>query len=684
MLPAHLFKDIRSGGILLFLIICLGLLLRLFHIDVPLASDELTTVSIWAQMPFLSIPENYQYPNNHIFLTLILHGILKVFGINSFLLRLPVLLCGALSLLLGYATTKRMMGNSGVALGVALLLTISTNHIYYSTNARGYMLTLLFAQWITHWTVVVFYHSDTRTWVRPQGRLTITSLCFLLMFCLMGSWTIPTFVLFEGSLLFFFGCLFLWEKRENRKVQFSAYAQIILTVLIAVTGFWGQYFILIPGEMLEIARTRAPLTPVSEFLPGIWQHWVHPYESATPVLIFLWLIGWAVLYRRQKVLFALFVSLILVPLVFIFVGHFIGLLKQLPAPRVFHYMQPYFFMGVAIGCYEIIATFHQFLKTRLRQKRFTIAPLPVIYFLCFLPAGYQAGQELSETIYPERINREPYHEIHRFIKNSGPHDLFLASNQIHVEFFLYGAREMRSRVQTIIDSGQLDTIYFIGSTLKGRSDIARIGDRENGIYQFRNYPVIGAQDSSTPFTLPVSTMNEVMQAGNLTVYKIRKSQIHKVTGLNIPEDVSRWSFMGDPQNIALEAIENKTGKHRGLKFNKNFTIMSPPIQNSFSKAPVMTLKLLVASNSDQPPALYLNAVNQEGNLKVPPTWLANAWTLDHPYGASIYSKPWRPWIFISTGESTQEVIQTNLPVQEVPSVLWGIQSYVVTGSHIES
>jgi hypothetical protein len=677
MLTAYLSRAVRSGGILLFLILCLGSLLRLLHIDAPLASDELTTVSIWAQMPFLSIPENYQYPNNHIFLTLILHIILKVFGVDPFFLRLPVLLCGVLSLLAGYAMTKRITGNSVVALGVALLLGISTNHIYYSTNARGYMLIVLFAQLVIYWTVLLFHQRNTGTWERPQNQLPKSYLVFLLTFCLLGTWTIPTFVFFEGSLLVFFGLLFLREIKKKRILIQSAYAQVLVTVLIAIAGFWIQYFVLIPRELLDISMTRAPLTLAGKFVPGIWNQWIHPFEPATPVLAILWVAGWVALCRKQKVLFALFASLILAPLVFILLGHFIGLLKQLPAPRVFLYMQPYFFMGVAIGGYDIIATFHQFLRTRFRQKRFTFLMLPVIYFLCFLPAGYQAGQELSETIYPERVNREPFHAIHGFIKNSGPHDLFLVSNQNHVEFFLYGAAEMRIRVESIIDSGQLDNIYFIGSTRKGRSDIERVGDGKNATFLLTDYPVIGAHDASAPLTLPAGMMKEVMQVGNLTVYKIRKDLIQKVNTLNTPEDVGLWSFSGEPQKIALEPIQTQTGEHWALRFNKNFTMVSPPSNSLTTSAPALTIKFLVASNSDQPPALYLNAVNQEGNLKYSPTWLANAWTLDHPYGANIYSKPWRPWIFISNDAMSQEIIQTNLQDAGPPSALWGFRSYVV-------
>ena len=678
MPTAHSFKATRSGGMILFLVLGLGLSLRLVHIDAPLSSDELTMLSIWAQMPFFSIPENYQYPNNHIFLTLILNVLLKIFGVDPFILRLPVLLCGVLSLLFGFLTTKRMTGNFTVASGVALLLAISTNHIYYSTNARGYMLVLLFSQLTIHWTVRVFYDSATGAWVWPRAPFSKRDLIFLLTFCLMGTWTLPTFVFFEGSLLVFFGFFLVREIVENRNFQNSAPARIIATLWVALAGFGVQYFVLIPREILEIAMTRAPLTPVRDFIPGIWRHWVHPLEPATPILIVLWAAGLWTLYREQKVLFALFVSLILMPPAVILWGHFIGWLKWLPAPRVFLYMQPYFFMGVAIGGYEVIAKILQFTRNRLWSRASAFSMLPVFYFLCFLPAGYQAGRELSETVFPKRMSREPFHEMHRFIKNSGPHDLFLVSNRIHVEFFLYGAREMLTRVKAIIDSGQLENIYFIGSALKGRADIELMGDGENAIYQITDYSVIGAHDASQPFTLPGGVMKKVFKAGNLTVYKIRRSLIRKVTALNTPEEIGQWNFAGEPQKIALEPIQTKTGERLGLRFRRNFTMASPPLKAGVLGAPVMTLKFLTASNSDQPLALYLDAVTQEGSLQVSPAWLANAWTLDHPYGAKIYSRRYRPWIFISNVQPFKEVIQTNLPDAGAPRALWGVQSYVVT------
>lgn len=45
-----------------FFMLAAGIALRLVYINSPLASDELASASVWAQMPFFKIPSNYQYP----------------------------------------------------------------------------------------------------------------------------------------------------------------------------------------------------------------------------------------------------------------------------------------------------------------------------------------------------------------------------------------------------------------------------------------------------------------------------------------------------------------------------------------------------------------------------------------------------------------------------------------------
>jgi hypothetical protein len=61
-------------------------------ISVPLYGDELATISIWASMPLLDISTHYEYPNNHIFHTLVVATIFKIFGLDPFILSNPVLI----------------------------------------------------------------------------------------------------------------------------------------------------------------------------------------------------------------------------------------------------------------------------------------------------------------------------------------------------------------------------------------------------------------------------------------------------------------------------------------------------------------------------------------------------------------------------------------------------------------
>ena len=90
----------------IYFLLGLAICFRLPGIDAVLASDELAMVSLWSQMPYEKIFQNYQYPNNHIFLTIILSFLLKSFGLYEWLLRVSTLFCGILSVLLGYRAGK--------------------------------------------------------------------------------------------------------------------------------------------------------------------------------------------------------------------------------------------------------------------------------------------------------------------------------------------------------------------------------------------------------------------------------------------------------------------------------------------------------------------------------------------------------------------------------------------------
>lgn len=674
-MATDLIREIKGGGFVLILVIGLGAVLRLLYIDAPLADDELAMTSIWAQMPIWSIPENYQYPNNHIFLTLILAVILKVVGVDHSLLRLPVLICGVMSPLLGYATTRKITRNPMVALGVALFLAVNTRHIYYSTNLRGYILIMLFSQLVVFWVLHVFWDSDSGSWIRPQKPIPAGSLFSLWLLCFLGTWTLPTFVIFEGALLVFFLFLLVGEIIDKRSLLESASARILLTLLLALVGFSMQYFVLISEEMLAGAMSRATVTGVHEFFPGILNHLAHAFDPFLPVLVILMGFGLVILYRNNKCLFAL-IFLILLPFpILIWTAHLLGFLKSLPAPRVFVYLQPFFYLCIAIGGYETISLVIKFLRNRFLVEESSVGAINIVYLALFLPIGYLAGSDLSRNIYPERAAREPFHIIHRFIKNSGPHDLFMISNKTHVEFFLYGAWEMRQRLESIIESGELGNIYFIGSDLKGSSDMELIREGDKEFFLIRDYLQVGESSDFLPFKIPARMLKVVMRAGNLIIYKLNSDRVHKVYALTSPDDLKRWTVYGEAIRMGMEQIRFKTGNHWAIRYSKHFKMISKVPETVDPDAAGLNLKFFMATNSNNPNAFYLDATGAGKTLEYQPAWTANAWTLDHPYGMQIYNRPWKPWIFISESTTHREVVHVQQVQPNSPNTLWGLQSY---------
>ena len=178
------------------------LLFRLPGLGVPLASDELAMVSLWTQMPYLKIFYNYQYPNNHIFLSLVLSFLLKTFGLKEWLLRMPLLICGMVSICQVYCLSKRLSSNSTVGLFTAFLMSICEKHIFYSTNARGYLVIMVLALLVVNCLLNRLEGHSFKT--KNLSNRVSGGYAFLgwVGIWLLGTWTVPT-IFFSFSSNFF-------------------------------------------------------------------------------------------------------------------------------------------------------------------------------------------------------------------------------------------------------------------------------------------------------------------------------------------------------------------------------------------------------------------------------------------------------------------------------------------------
>jgi hypothetical protein len=81
----------------LFIIVSIGVMVRAYHLLVPIKYDEALTFLNYAQFPITSGISNYSLPNNHVLHTLFVHLSVILFGPHEWVLRLICLrrACGS-------------------------------------------------------------------------------------------------------------------------------------------------------------------------------------------------------------------------------------------------------------------------------------------------------------------------------------------------------------------------------------------------------------------------------------------------------------------------------------------------------------------------------------------------------------------------------------------------------------
>lgn len=128
-------------GAILLLTLLVALALRLYRLDAGLWIDEIFTYVNYLAMPFGEIITTYDSNNQHFLYTLLARTSFQIFGESSWSLRLPAALFGTASIwaliLLG-----NEVRNARESLLAAALMTFSYHHIWFSQNARGYIVIL--------------------------------------------------------------------------------------------------------------------------------------------------------------------------------------------------------------------------------------------------------------------------------------------------------------------------------------------------------------------------------------------------------------------------------------------------------------------------------------------------------------------------------------------------------------
>jgi 4-amino-4-deoxy-L-arabinose transferase-like glycosyltransferase len=134
---------VRGAPALLAAIVVVGALLRAFGLSTSLWVDEVDTLLHSVRLPLAQLVTTYASENQHPLYSLLAHFSIALFGEHEWSLRLPALLFGLGSLVAVYRLGARVL-DPVHGLLAALFLAVSSHHVWFSQNARGYTGLLFF------------------------------------------------------------------------------------------------------------------------------------------------------------------------------------------------------------------------------------------------------------------------------------------------------------------------------------------------------------------------------------------------------------------------------------------------------------------------------------------------------------------------------------------------------------
>jgi len=120
----------------------LAITCRLAALRQPMRYDESVTWAYFVGRSWTTIVSQYQFPNNHVFYSLLAKATSSLAAWEPWALRLPAALAGIAIVPLTWAVGRRFADRDSALLGAALAAA-STPLILYSTNARGYSLVVM-------------------------------------------------------------------------------------------------------------------------------------------------------------------------------------------------------------------------------------------------------------------------------------------------------------------------------------------------------------------------------------------------------------------------------------------------------------------------------------------------------------------------------------------------------------
>lgn len=349
-----------------FLLI-VGLVVRGLFVNVPMEHDEAYTFSVFAVQPLRLGLSDYHYPNNHLFHTLLVHLSYRLFGVQTWTVRLPALLAGALLAPFGYGLARRLYSPATAWLA-GLTIALAPVLVSFSVNARGYTLLALFTLWNAGLAVNLLRQGNTFSWM------------LLAFFGALGLYTVPVFV-YSLAMLYFW-LLVVWVSgKVDRSRRFSFLLAVILcgglTLLLA--GLFYLPVFLNSGIRSVVANQWVEPVAREWFLPTLQSRLIETWREWTsfvhPALVGLFALGWVIGLifhsRLSRLPIPLQAGLAILPVI-------VFLQRPNPWARIWLFLVPLMLIWASAGVTYLIETISRLFKNPLPMKRGLLVLLSVI------------------------------------------------------------------------------------------------------------------------------------------------------------------------------------------------------------------------------------------------------------------------------------------------------------------
>jgi hypothetical protein len=305
-------------------IITVALVVRVPKLSMGLGQDELfTAVNFIDVRPFWRTVTSNAAFNNHIGYSVLARISQHFFGHTEVALRLPALLFGMITIIIGYTCVQRIMGRSSATV-FALLLAVSPPHVGWSVSARGY------SGMICLTMVSTFLFFTLRE--KPSKR-------FAIAYVVASVFAIYVHLYSAFGVVVQFA-IHVWERfvRPARRFWKTVLGNTVGLCFLAIAGLSCALYAPVLPQLLHDVAERGHGTFDASFP---WQVLVDLSGTGRPeitvLIVSIAIIGSVVLTNSQRT-FAIYCALLLFsPLLLMLVAHPFDLYS-----RFFAYWLPYF------------------------------------------------------------------------------------------------------------------------------------------------------------------------------------------------------------------------------------------------------------------------------------------------------------------------------------------------------